>query len=153
MPIALHIAARSIWKRHRMLCQSSTIITGAIHCTSIKVGDRRSGNECDPSRSRSTCIAQSFDGLPSRNRTCDPQLRRLMLYPTELWAEMFATRICRGNEKRAVLRQPVFKVLGRSTRIRTLDPLVPNQVRYRAAPHSEDSILTLGALAVNDASS
>ncbi len=28
--------------------------------------------------------------------------------------------------------------LGRSTRIRTLDPLVPNQVRYRTAPHSED---------------
>ena len=27
-------------------------------------------------------------GLPSRNRTCDPQLRRLMLYPTELWAEI-----------------------------------------------------------------
>jgi len=26
-------------------------------------------------------------GLPNRNRTCDPQLRRLMLYPTELWAE------------------------------------------------------------------
>ena len=26
---------------------------------------------------------------------------------------------------------------GRSTRIRTLDPLVPNQVRYRAALHSE----------------
>ncbi len=26
------------------------------------------------------------NGLPSRNRTCDPQLRRLMLYPTELWA-------------------------------------------------------------------
>ena len=27
--------------------------------------------------------------------------------------------------------------LGRSTRIRTLDPLVPNQVRYQTAPHSE----------------
>jgi hypothetical protein len=27
---------------------------------------------------------------------------------------------------------------GRSTRIRTLDPLVPNQVRYQTAPHSED---------------
>ena len=27
---------------------------------------------------------------------------------------------------------------GRSTRIRTLDPLVPNQVRYRAALHSEE---------------
>ncbi len=25
-------------------------------------------------------------GLPNRNRTCDPQLRRLMLYPAELWA-------------------------------------------------------------------
>ena len=30
------------------------------------------------------------------------------------------------------------RITGRSTRIRTLDPLVPNQVRYRAAPHSED---------------
>ena len=28
-------------------------------------------------------------------------------------------------------------IFGRSTRIRTLDPLVPNQVRYRAALHSE----------------
>jgi hypothetical protein len=35
---------------------------------------------------------------------------------------------------------PSFK-LGRSTRIRTLDPLVPNQVRYRTAPHSEDDII------------
>ena len=26
--------------------------------------------------------------------------------------------------------------VGRSTRIRTLDPLVPNQVRYQTAPHS-----------------
>jgi hypothetical protein len=31
--------------------------------------------------------------------------------------------------------------VGRSTRIRTLDPLVPNQVRYQAAPHSEAVIL------------
>ena len=29
-----------------------------------------------------------------------------------------------------------LNVFGRSTRIRTLDPLVPNQVRYQAAPHS-----------------
>ena len=29
---------------------------------------------------------------------------------------------------------------GRSTRIRTLDPLVPNQVRYQTAPHSELSL-------------
>jgi hypothetical protein len=26
------------------------------------------------------------NGLPDRNRTCDPQLRRLLLYPTELRA-------------------------------------------------------------------
>jgi hypothetical protein len=32
-----------------------------------------------------------------------------------------------------------FLMLGRSTRIRTLDPLVPNQVRYRTAPHSEEA--------------
>ena len=30
---------------------------------------------------------------------------------------------------------------GRSTRIRTLDPLVPNQVRYQAAPHSAMPVL------------
>ena len=28
-----------------------------------------------------------WDGLPDRDRTCDPQLRRLLLYPTELRAE------------------------------------------------------------------
>ena len=28
--------------------------------------------------------------------------------------------------------------LGRSTRIRTLDPLVPNQMRYQTALHSEN---------------
>ena len=41
------------------------------------------------------------------------------------------------NEKRVVNDNP-FLFTGRSTRIRTLDPLVPNQVRYRAAPHSEE---------------
>src|SRR3954468_20622120 len=35
------------------------------------------------------------------------------------------------------------RITGRSTRIRTLDPLVPNQVRYRAAPHSEKENYTL----------
>src|SRR5438105_15352778 len=31
---------------------------------------------------------RSFEaGLPGRNRTCDPQLRRLLLYPTELRGE------------------------------------------------------------------
>ena len=30
-----------------------------------------------------------------------------------------------------------MEIIGRSTRIRTLDPLVPNQVRYQAALHSD----------------
>ena len=33
------------------------------------------------------------------------------------------------------------EALGRSTRIRTLDPLVPNQVRYQTALHSEIKIV------------
>jgi hypothetical protein len=34
-------------------------------------------------------------------------------------------------------RQVYISKNGRSTRIRTLDPLVPNQMRYQAALHSE----------------
>jgi hypothetical protein len=30
-----------------------------------------------------------------------------------------------------------YEIIGRSGRIRTCDPLVPNEVRYQAAPHSE----------------
>src|SRR6476469_1517458 len=37
-------------------------------------------------------------GLPSRNRTCDPKLRRLVLYPTELWA---------ANEWRTAFRRGI----------------------------------------------
>ena len=85
--------------------------------------------------------AQWIVGLPSRNRTCDPQLRRLMLYPTELWAVWRdAKHIAQMTTGRQMNDSPSFE-LGRSTRIRTLDPLVPNQVRYRTAPHSEDSII------------
>ena len=43
------------------------------------------------------------------------------------------------DEKKDRLIKTIFFKFGRSTRIRTLDPLVPNQVRYRAALHSEDS--------------
>ena len=37
-----------------------------------------------------------MSGPPSRSRTCNPQLRRLVLYPIELWAEK--RRWCRGEE-------------------------------------------------------
>ncbi len=45
---------------------------------------------------------------------------------------------------RQVQKKPnewAFLNFGRSTRIRTLDPLVPNQVRYQTAPHSETEII------------
>ena len=32
------------------------------------------------------CIGSYYSGEPSRIRTCDPQFRRLLLYPAELWA-------------------------------------------------------------------
>jgi hypothetical protein len=53
-------------------------------------------------------------GLSGGDRTPDPQLRRLMLYPTEL-------------------RTETGEFDGRGERIRTFDPLVPNQMRYQAA--------------------
>ena len=38
--------------------------------------------------------------------------------------------------------------IGRSTRIRTLDPLVPNQVRYQTAPHSDSQYSNLSRSAI-----
>ena len=59
-------------------------------------------------------------GLPGGDRTPDPQLRRLMLYPTELRADS--------------------KKDGRGERIRTFDPLVPNQMRYQAALRPDEPV-------------
>ncbi len=78
----------------------------------------------------STKAAQN--GLSDRNRTCDPQLRRLLLYPTEL-----RTEIKKGLENEAF-----FIFYGRGDRIRTYDPLVPNQMRYQAALRPDTAIVT-----------
>jgi hypothetical protein len=71
-------------------------------------------------------------GLPAWNRTKDLQLRRLLLYPTELRTEMK-----KGLEKRGL-----FYFYGRGDRIRTYDPLVPNQMRYQAALRPDTAIVT-----------
>ena len=57
-------------------------------------------------------------GLSGGNRTPDPQLRRLLLYPTELLA----------------LHPPLLRTgaTDRGGRIRTGDLLLPKQARYRA---------------------
>src|SRR5688572_26093185 len=65
-------------------------------------------------------VARAAGGLPGRTRTCDPQLRRLVLYPVEL---------------RAVARA---KAGGRGERIRTFDILLPKQARYRTALHPDE---------------
>ena len=67
------------------------------------------------------------NGLPGGDRTPDPQLRRLLLYPTELRAEM--------EQKRP--RKGPYLIYGRGDRIRTYDPLVPNQMRYQTALRPE----------------
>jgi hypothetical protein len=59
--------------------------------------------------------------LPGRTRTCDPQLRRLLLYPPEL----------RGDDG------VNGRARGRGERIRTSDPLLPKQVRYQTALHPD----------------
>ena len=61
---------------------------------------------------------QTF-GPPDRIRTCDPRLRRPMLYPAEL-------RAARQLSKRGPKR-------GRGEGIRTPDILLPKQARYRTA--------------------
>ena len=43
--------------------------------------------------------------------------------------------------KKAHQGELFYWIFGRSTRIRTLDPLVPNQVRYQTAPHSDKSYI------------
>ena len=53
------------------------------------------------------------------------RLRRALLYPAELWADYAGISLWLNRE------------IGRSTRIRTLDPLLPKQVRYQAALHSD----------------
>ena len=45
--------------------------------------------------------------------------------------------------KAPALPDELYPHYGRSTRIRTLDPLVPNQVRYQTALHSEKNYYTL----------
>ncbi len=71
---------------------------------------------------------KSEDGLPGGTRTPDLRLRRPLLYPVELRADK------KGPETMMV---GPFRMNGRSERIRTFDPLVPNQMRYQTALRSD----------------
>src|SRR5262245_27898567 len=71
-------------------------------------------------------------GAPGRTRTCDPRLRRPMLYPAELRA-----RSRSNNNRRVGVRPRCPGQSGRGERIRTSDPLLPKQMRYQTAPRPE----------------
>ena len=66
-------------------------------------------------------------GAPGRSRTCDHRLRRPVLYPTELRAPA-------GTKPTST---PLVSSVGRGSRIRTCDPLLPKQMRYQTAPCPE----------------
>ncbi len=51
--------------------------------------------------------------------------------------------------KKASLKINDAFLTGRSTRIRTLDPLLPKQMRYRAALHSEKTALLFRYYEIN----
>ena len=70
-------------------------------------------------------------GAPGRTRTCNPRLRRPVLYPVELRALFFHfTPMCRSAKQNQILN-------GRGGGIRTPDPLLPKQLRYQAALHPD----------------
>ena len=89
-------------------------------------------------------------GLPDRDRTCDPQLRRLLLYPTELRAVKtqkaleWAFVVCNEQRPGHALKN------GRSGGIRTRDPLLPKQMRYQAALRSDCTYSNLQTQAFHD---
>ena len=74
-------------------------------------------------------------GAPGRIRTCDPRLRRPLLYPAELRAldESFSLQTFLQRPLQTLLQR-----IGRWDRIWTCDPLYPKQVRYQAAPLTDN---------------
>lgn len=68
-------------------------------------------------------------GAPGRARTCNPRLRRPMLYPVELRAPGITS---------SRLQPAPFQDDGRGREIRTPDILLPKQARYQAALYPEN---------------
>jgi hypothetical protein len=97
-----------------------------------------------------------LNGRSTRIRTLDPLVPNQVRYRTAPHSEKLYVCILifvdfsidRSCTTARHLAAEVY-LNGRSTRIRTLDPLVPNQVRYRTAPHSEKLHLTSTASCIN----
>jgi hypothetical protein len=89
-------------------------------------------------------------GLPDRNRTCNPQLRRLVLYPVELRADFGYKTLHLDILKYfglTFIYQPAdikyqrADLFGRRGEIRTPDILLPKQARYQATLHAEEAVI------------
>ena len=85
-------------------------------------------------------------GTPDRTRTCYPRLRRPVLYPNELRAPRAATPVLVALDSKRGSNVRTGEGCGRSSPIRTDDPLLPKQMRYRAALYSEAAIIAPDAL-------
>ena len=77
--------------------------------------------ELRPPSTKTAPAHQRGCGAPGRIRTCNPRLRRPMLYPIELRAQEHPSDPPGGTAR------------GRGRGIRTPDFLLPKQVRYQAA--------------------
>ncbi len=99
--------------------------------------------ELRPPLSTSAAAGDGNLGLPDRNRTCNPQLRRLVLYPVELRAETLLAVELRAETLLGLTTPHAAWCSanwgGRGERIRTSDILLPKQARYRAALHPESN--------------
>jgi len=84
-------------------------------------------------------MEKKVGGLPGGTRTPDLRLRRPLLYPVELRADKKGPRTKKVG--------PLFELNGRSERIRTFDPLVPNQMRYQTALRSDKPRILMRDLA------
>ncbi len=86
-----------------------------------------------------SCSSPAGYGAPGRTRTCNPRLRRPMLYPVELQAPSLSLALTRSSSVFIVAKKTLNPVhpTGRGGGIRTPDPLLPKQLRYQAALHPE----------------
>ena len=80
----------------------------------------------------SNFASAKFYGAPEGIRTPGPLLRRQLLYPTELQAQLII-------ENRQL---SIDNFTGRGERIRTSDILLPKQARYQAALRPDKTVIS-----------
>ena len=109
----------------------------AIHTRRTSPGVRENGiRVMEQDVRRAGGALREVSGLPGGTRTPDLLLRRQLLYPVELRAAEAPSYPAVARCARAMPRAGA-RMIGRSDRIRTYDPLVPHQMRYQTALRSD----------------